>query len=379
MASLSFSSLALPPSQSRKVLASAPYNGALKPIVVRGDPPTFVSAPGRRIVAVGDLHGDLAKARCALETAGVLSSDGQDLWTGGETVLIQLGDILDRGEDEIAILSLLRSLDVQANVVGGAVFQVNGNHETMNVEGDFRYVDPGAFDECIDFLEHLDGHGYNWEEAFVSWISVSESWKEDRRKSQSGWGPWQLLKRQKGVLARSTLLRPGGPLARELSRHGVAIKVEDWLFCHGGLLPHHVAYGVERLNKEVSCWMRGGSGEDIDDLEIPFLATRGYDSVVWNRLYSREPADMSFRKQQICSVAEETLGSLDAKAIVVGHTPQPSGANSKCNEKIWCIDVGMSSGVFNSRPEVLEIVDNRARILRSSADSFAGLEAVDYI
>lgn len=35
---------------------------------------------------VGDLHGDLAQARCALETAGVLSSDGQDLWTGGETV-----------------------------------------------------------------------------------------------------------------------------------------------------------------------------------------------------------------------------------------------------------------------------------------------------
>lgn len=37
---------------------------------------------------VGDLHGDLAKARCALEIAGVLSSDGRDMWTGGETVLI---------------------------------------------------------------------------------------------------------------------------------------------------------------------------------------------------------------------------------------------------------------------------------------------------
>jgi hypothetical protein len=39
-------------------------------------------------------------------------------------VLIQLGDILDRGEDEIAILSLLRSLDMQAKAKGGAVFQV---------------------------------------------------------------------------------------------------------------------------------------------------------------------------------------------------------------------------------------------------------------
>lgn len=39
-------------------------------------------------------------------------------------MLVQLGDILDRGEDEIAILSLLRSLDIQAKENGGAVFQV---------------------------------------------------------------------------------------------------------------------------------------------------------------------------------------------------------------------------------------------------------------
>lgn len=36
---------------------------------------------------VGDLHGDLEQTKCALEMAGVLSSDGQDLWTGGETVI----------------------------------------------------------------------------------------------------------------------------------------------------------------------------------------------------------------------------------------------------------------------------------------------------
>ena len=36
---------------------------------------------------VGDLHGDLEQTKYALEMAGVLSSDGQDLWTGGETVI----------------------------------------------------------------------------------------------------------------------------------------------------------------------------------------------------------------------------------------------------------------------------------------------------
>lgn len=49
----------------------------------------------------------------------------------------------------------------------------------------------------------------------------------------------KLGQRQRGVLARSSLLRPGGLLACELARHAVVLKVDDWVFCHGGLLPHH--------------------------------------------------------------------------------------------------------------------------------------------
>lgn len=372
-----------PPSQPRKLLepnsSSSSSSLNLKPIVVNGNPPTFVSAPDRRIVAVGDLHGDLDQARCALEMAGVLSSDGEDLWTGGETVLIQLGDILDRGDDEIAILSLLRSLDIQAKAEGGAVFQVNGNHETMNVEGDFRYVVSGAFDECIDFLEYLDECTNDWEEAFAGWIGVSGRWKKERKMSRNYWGPLNLVKRQKGMIARSMLLRPGGPLACELAQHAVVLKVNDWVFCHGGLLPHHVAYGIERMNGEVSRWMRGLS-ESGDIPQIPFMATRGYDSVVWNRLFSRDVSDLEdYQIKQIHSILEETLQAVGATAMVVGHTPQTLGVNCKYNCSIWRIDVGMSSGVLNSRPEVLEVRDNKARVIRSGRDTYSEFEAIDYI
>uniref|UniRef100_A0A8R7QM36 Calcineurin-like phosphoesterase domain-containing protein n=2 Tax=Triticum TaxID=4564 RepID=A0A8R7QM36_TRIUA len=299
------------------------------PIIVSGDPPTFVSAPGRRIVAVGDLHGDLHQTRAALVMAGVLSTESDcHVWTGGQTVLVQVGDILDRGEDEIAILSLLSSLNVQAKSQGGAVFQVNGNHETMNVEGDFRYVDPGSFDECIRFLEYLEEFDGEWDDAFLNWVNVSQKWKEEYRVSPNGdWLPLNFVKKNKGFAARASLFKQGGPLACELARHPVVLNVNDWMFCHGGLLPHHVEYGIERINKEVSNWMQCSS-EDIDDTDLPFIATRGYDSVVWTRLYSQDSVERTRRSWDLSSIiAEQTLKSVGAKGMVVGHTPQTRGVN----------------------------------------------------
>ncbi|CAN8295210.1 unnamed protein product [Cochlearia groenlandica] len=391
MASLYLNSL-LPPSHPQKLVESSSSSSsslspsnytnevALKPIVVYGDPPTFVSAPSRRIIAVGDLHGDLSKARGALQLAGVLSSQGPDQWIGEDTVLVQVGDILDRGDDEIAILSLLRLLDEQAKANGGAVFQVNGNHETMNVEGDFRYVDARAFDECTDFLDYLDDYAQDFDKAFKNWIFESRQWKKDRRSSQTYWDQWNVVKRQKGVIARSILFRPGGRLACELSRHGVILRVNNWVFCHGGLLPHHVAYGVERINREVSTWMRSSIDEYEDNPQMPFIATRGYDSVVWSRIYSRETSDLEeYQVEQVGKILRETLEAVGAKAMVVGHTPQLSGVNCEYGCGIWRVDVGMSSGVLDSRPEVLEIRGDKARVIRSNQDRLHELQVADYI
>ncbi|ESQ36208.1 hypothetical protein EUTSA_v10009773mg, partial [Eutrema salsugineum] len=320
-------------------------------------------------------------------------------------VLVQVGDILDRGDDEIAILSLLRLLDEQAKANGGAVFQVNGNHETMNVEGDFRYVDARAFDECTDFLDYLEDYGQDWDKAFKNWIFESRQWKEDRRSSQTYWDQWNVVKvlhsavpslrlltsvffvvgkllgqRQKGVIARSVLFRPGGRLACELARHGVILRVNDWVFCHGGLLPHHVAYGVERINREVATWMRSYTDDYEESPQMPFIATRGYDSVVWSRLYSRETSDLDdYQMEQVSKILRDTLEAVGAKAMVVGHTPQLSGVNCEYGCSIWRVDVGMSSGVLDSRPEVLEIRGDKARVIRSNQDRLHELQVADYI
>lgn len=62
--------------------------------------PLFGDVPGRRIqhstriVAVGDLHGDIGNAQKVLEMAGVVDSDG--MWSGEVDIFVQTGDIIDR-------------------------------------------------------------------------------------------------------------------------------------------------------------------------------------------------------------------------------------------------------------------------------------------
>ena len=59
-------------------------------------PATFLPK-AEKIVAIGDVHGDMMKARRAFKLAGLVDDD--DRWIGGKTVVVQLGDILDRGDN----------------------------------------------------------------------------------------------------------------------------------------------------------------------------------------------------------------------------------------------------------------------------------------
>lgn len=60
--------------------------------------------------------------------------------------------------------------------------------------------------------------------------------------------------------ARFDALRPGGELARRfLARHPTVLQVGSTLFVHGGVLPHHVEYGLERINRETQVGV-GGRG-----------------------------------------------------------------------------------------------------------------------
>src|SRR5688572_6589927 len=102
--------------------------------------PRAASQSPPRIVAIGDIHGSYEGLTTILRRAGLV--DEQLHWSGGTTVLVQTGDYTDRGTDVRKVMDLLMQLEKEARAAGGQAIVLAGNHEIMNVLGDWRDVTP---------------------------------------------------------------------------------------------------------------------------------------------------------------------------------------------------------------------------------------------
>jgi hypothetical protein len=296
----------------------APPPSPTAPSPVAGLDALRVAAAGR-VVAIGDVHGDIAATRRALRLAGAI--DERDQWIGGSLVVVQTGDQLDRGDDEQAILDLLDRLVDDARRAGGALVVLNGNHEVMNALGDLRYVTPAG-------LRDFDGvAGANPDDPrFASFPEASRT--------------------------RAAAFAPGGPYARVLAKRHVAAIVGTTAFVHGGILPEHVD-GLVALDDGVRAML---SGEPFD----PALVEAAMDpqGPLWSRDFAwvEEP--------EVCERLGRSLAKLGVKRMVVGHTVQEKGITSACEGRVWRIDVGLAAH-YGGPTEVLEIDGDTVRPLRA--------------
>jgi hypothetical protein len=269
------------------------------------------------VVAIGDLHGDIDVTRRALRLSGAI--DGADHWVGGALVVVQTGDEIDRGDSDRKVLDLIESLREPAKKAGGEIIALSGNHEIMNVAQDFRYVSPAGFAAFDDLAASAQGPGSS----------------PDRARG------------------RAAAFAPGGRYAKMLAERPIVAKVGDTVFVHGGILPKHVAYGLDRMTDEVSDWMLGKRSE-------PPAIVVAEDGPVWTRAYS------STTGADACALASRALDALGAKRMVVGHTPQTSGVTSACGDKVWRIDVGMSH-FYGGPVQVLEIDRDAVKVRKQAA------------
>src|SRR5437773_1779594 len=70
-----------------------------------------------RVVAIGDIHGDLDAFAGILQRTRL--TDPSRRWAGGNSILVQTGDFLDRGPEARAVMDLLMSLQKDAPRHGG--------------------------------------------------------------------------------------------------------------------------------------------------------------------------------------------------------------------------------------------------------------------
>jgi len=99
----------------------------------------------KRRVVVGDIHGELDGFREILKNAGLI--DREDNWSGGDDILIQTGDVIDRGPFSREAIDLLRKLQKEAAGAKGEVIRLCGNHELMLIQNCFynaNFNDPKA-------------------------------------------------------------------------------------------------------------------------------------------------------------------------------------------------------------------------------------------
>ena len=138
-------------------------------------------------------------------------------------------------------------------------------------------------------------------------------------------------------------------MAKRLAKRPIVAVVGDTVFVHGGVLPKHVRYGLDRMNREVRAWMEGSA-------PAPPSIVTAEDGPIWTRRYSAAPALGD------CAVLNEALALIKAKRMVVGHTVQRGGISPACDEHVWRIDVGLSK-VYGGKPEVLEIAGDKVRAI----------------
>lgn len=119
--------------------------------------PSIVHTGKKRIIVLGDIHGNLPALIDTLQRAQLLTSD--DKWCGRKNdILVQVGDVVDRGHEDLEALRLLRDLQNQANKSQGKqgrVIRLIGNHELMILSGQYRSTHPSNNKDRVSEIKRL--------------------------------------------------------------------------------------------------------------------------------------------------------------------------------------------------------------------------------
>ena len=365
---------------------------------------TAVGAAAERIVAVGDIHGNVQGFQAILRAADLL--DGEGRWAGGDVTLVQTGDFVDRGPGVRAVMDLLMRLETEAAQAGGRVVVLLGNHEVMNMMRVLRDVTPEIYATFADARSEVRrGQGYA---AYRAWAEAVSAPAED----EADW----LESHPPGYFAYQEAFEPDGYYGRWLRAKPIIARIDGSIFLHGGIHPAVSPPGLEEkialAREELSAFDRDrGHLIEVGTL-LPFstfdemlavvralrnadapegmaeavlAATRLAELSAWSIVDQNGP--LWFRGFALWQPADgqpqirRLLSRYGAERFVVGHSVLRSRRiTPRFDAGVFLIDTGMLASVYEGEPSALEIdagritavyVDERETLVEATAPAAA--------
>jgi hypothetical protein len=257
----------------------------------------------KRIIVIGDIHGDIRRFKNILIDAKIINNDLEWIANPPETIILQLGDQIDSlnrltNENwevlkDYEMIYFTEQLNMIARSKGGYCISLIGNHELMNIIGDFSYV--------------------------------SENSSSDLRKN---------------------LFKPKGSLALILAKRPLVFKIGDLLFCHAKLDIHHLNI-LKKYNKDImyinTIWKNYLENEkiNIDDKEIIDNIIIGTGGILWNRNNNNKDE------------TNELFKELNITYMFLGHTSYDKILIK--DNQIWYCDTGISRAFGKNKYQYLDI------------------------
>ena len=317
-----------------------------------------------RIVAIGDIHGDYDSVVDVLREAEIINRRRN--WIGGETHLVQVGDVPDRGPDTHRIIELLQKLERQAEEDGGKVHALIGNHEAMNMLGDLRYVHPGEYDglrgrtsrELRDsyYANHVEQMQAN-DPGFVADSAYRDAFDE---------------RFPLGYVEHRIAWSPTGEIGAWVLQHNAMVKINRSLFVHAGLGPELLGTDLDTINTTVRHELEGNLGEEPGMSEVEY-------GPLWYRGLAMNP------EYQERAHVDALLEFYDVDRIVIGHTPGSGTIVPRFDGAVLLIDTGMSAyyGGYVASLEILQ-TDQQLSVTNQQLDARIPIPAdnnaaIDYL
>jgi hypothetical protein len=222
----------------------------------------------RRIVAIGDLHGDLRAFGAIGRACELLDERGS--WCGGDTHLVLMGDLIGGDRSRLLLHAVMR-LEHEARGAAGRVHALIGNHDLLPLAHRFEHMTPrerGQYQE-----DDFRGEG-----PFAAWMR-----------------------------GRPTMLRIGRTL-----------------FVHAGLGDWALKTDPAEVNTLVRAWIVWLQGKGPKPPRETRWAIDERSGPMWTRAFRPQPRmpEGAPAKQAVSAILER----LDVDRVVLGHAPTRDGA-----------------------------------------------------